>query len=886
MNPYKLKQAYKIFVLILLLVYVSAQRHTVVAQEIDNPWSAPYNLSKSGSTTNPSLVEDSTGVVHVVWLDEFAGFIYSRFASNEWSNPLAINFPFSKGITLATTPITMISDKDGFIHAFWIGEGNILYYGSVAGDNFGSSWGKPHEVDRFVSGFDVIVNDRGDLHIAYVKSQDRVGTPAGIYYQNKKAGLSWSTKVPIYLSPYFRPESNETRYHVDISATSIADAPRVFIGWDNPARNQVSIRRSDDGGDTWSEPYDVVHDSETASSGKPYSILMAPQGNNALMIWQTGVPEESCTTSYVWSTDSGTSWSEPQSLLGNLPGCPSENQLFESSDGTVILMTTILDQVYLLAWNGVQWSEPQVQDALNSFKDPISKSLVTMDCRRSILGDKDRLYYIGCDPKGTGDIWILDRLIGPVADLFPPEPVWSKPEVLASNPLGIFEPLSISDSSGQIHVFWTQEDRTESGDRVIPIYYTSTTGDGWLTPFKILNSPDNEAENLQVAIDERDRLYLVWDGNRSGEIYFSWASADVASSPTEWEAPITLPSVKPLNSSPTIVASSSGNLYVAYALTLNENRGIYLVNSSDGGRNWGSPRLVVDAVTAGMNMVDRPILAQTNSGRLHLIFTENALLGDRNPIALFYVASDDNGVTWSRTTPVTDHPLNWFNLISPDGVQVHNLWQDIVENLASIWQGISTNDGETWSQPVNIASISSVGGQVDVLSDEADRLYLVQIVDDPGKGQVLKHWIWDGESWSTQEDLRVTNSTSVNIKSIEALTTKAGQLIAFFVTEQNSVGEDQMPFQLLFSERTISLPLVLPTAKAVPTLTLIPTATSTPESLATEELIPTASPTPVGGQIGGESRPSNISTIGLIAIGLLLLALIGGLIFEIRRRRT
>lgn len=889
MNRDSIKQIYKIIAALLFPLLVFTQLQSVSAQGIANSWSDPYNLSKSGSTTDPSVVVDSTGIIHAVWQDKFAGSVYSRFEpDNGWSEPQAMFFPFSAGGASALTPITLMSDKEGFIHAFWIGQGNTLYHSSVAEGHFGSSssWAEPRVFARFVSGFDVQLDDLGNFHVAYVKSQDEEGVLAGVYYQQLKGGVSWLSKVPIYLSPYFRSEGNETRQHVDISTTSTANATRVFIGYDDPARNQVSIRRSDDNGDTWSEPFDVARTDETASGGKPFGILVAPQGDNALVIWQTGVPEESCSTSYIWSTDSGVSWSEPQSLLGNLPGCPSQNQFYESSNGTVILMTTILDQVYLLAWNGVQWSDPQVQDSLNSFKDPISNNLVTLSCRQSTLSDDDRLYYAGCDPNGTGDIWILNRLLGSVPDWFPPEPVWSKPAMVASNALGIFKPVSIADSSGRIHVFWTQEDRADSGDRIIPIYYTSTSENAWLTPIKILNSPDGNAENLQVAIDGKDRLYLVWNGHHSGEIYFSWASADQASNPTEWEAPAILPSVEPLNNSPTIIASPSGNIFVAYALTLNENRGIYMVSSSDVGENWESPRLVVDAVAAGMNMVDNPTLIQTASGRLQLIFTQNAIPGDRNPIAMFYVSSDNEGDTWSQPFPIVEHPLGWFDMISPDAVQVHQLWQGVVGDVTSIWQEFSRDEGETWSQPADVTNYGGLGGLVDVVYDGAERLHLVQIVDVPGRGKSLKHWIYEGGNWSVQDDTSFAFPADTDVNFIDALATNDGRLITFFITEQNFVVDEQMPFQLLFSERIISLPLVSPTPEVIQTLAPNPTATFTPESTATEEPLPTTSPTPVAGIAESSSRPLNISMIGLVAGWFVILALVvGAFVFELRRRR-
>jgi len=47
------------------------------AQIDENRWTEPINLSQSGSTTDPKLIVDANGVVHAIWLDLNAGFIYN-----------------------------------------------------------------------------------------------------------------------------------------------------------------------------------------------------------------------------------------------------------------------------------------------------------------------------------------------------------------------------------------------------------------------------------------------------------------------------------------------------------------------------------------------------------------------------------------------------------------------------------------------------------------------------------------------------------------------------------------------------------------------------------------------------------------------------------------
>jgi hypothetical protein len=174
-----------------------------------------------------------------------------------------------------------------------------------------------------------------------------------------------------------------------------------------------------------------------------------------------------------------------------MPGCPTENEFFESSEGAAILMTTIQDQVYLLAWNGVQWSEPQVQIVLSGFKDPETNSLVTLSCRKAASGGENRLYYTGCDPDGTEDIWITDRPIGSTSDWFPPEPAGH----LLRWPVipWLFYP-AYQRFNRLIHVFG-QEDRLDSGicsQSTIPAVKRVEAGS--------YSEFADKAEHLQVAM--------------------------------------------------------------------------------------------------------------------------------------------------------------------------------------------------------------------------------------------------------------------------------------------------------------------------------------------------------------------------------------------------
>src|SRR5688572_33064034 len=68
-----------------VLLIASIRPSWASAQATDDPWAAPVNLSYSGAATNPDIVSDSEGFVHVVWQDDVGNYVYSRFDGDQWS---------------------------------------------------------------------------------------------------------------------------------------------------------------------------------------------------------------------------------------------------------------------------------------------------------------------------------------------------------------------------------------------------------------------------------------------------------------------------------------------------------------------------------------------------------------------------------------------------------------------------------------------------------------------------------------------------------------------------------------------------------------------------------------------------------------------------------
>jgi hypothetical protein len=242
----------------------------VMAQSAGDPWSKPMNLSHSGVAKDPSFVVDSTGVGHVVWRDDVAHYVYTQFDGAKWSTPEITDLdhlfrlpiagqsegPAQTALYTGPNPL-LIAGPGQYIFAFWISPQGILFTSKVKNQNFADllAWDTRYVIALEAASFAAAIDARGTLHLAYVRTVDEPGSPAGVYYtRSKSSGLTWSTPVLLYESPYFRRLS-VGEANISVATTEADDAVHVSVAWDNRPRKQVFLAQSGDGGANWERPH-------------------------------------------------------------------------------------------------------------------------------------------------------------------------------------------------------------------------------------------------------------------------------------------------------------------------------------------------------------------------------------------------------------------------------------------------------------------------------------------------------------------------------------------------------------------------------------------------------------------------------------------------------
>jgi hypothetical protein len=569
----------------------------------------------------------------------------------------------------------------------------------------------------------------------------------------------------------------QTNANIDMASTVLGEGLWVYAGWDNPVRKQISLARSLNGGSTWEDPIMIDGPEIGSPNVIPYNLRVAASGEKALLVWLKGQPGAYCTMHYKWSGDGGNSWSERFDMLESVQGCPSDLDFISLGSDLFVLQVTVTGSVYLLAWDGSTWSEPQLQKSINEFEDPETYNLLDFSCHQyGTDPQKKILYLVGCNLTGVKDIWLTAREMGDTDAWFPLPGLWSDPITLASGTGEIKNPILVASPDTLLLAFWTGTGEGPISTGISSIYNARRFGGIWSQPSIVLNSLEGNARELDVTWDQSGRIFSVWSGGDSGEVQISRAGVNQAYRSSDWTSPDLLPSLVPAGSSPDIYSAGLNRLLVVYAVPLNEARGIYLVSSDDAGNNWSESKQVFNAVEYGWDSVSHPKITVSEDGTLHVLFTRFTLPGGSGPLSLHYIRSTDGGITWSQPEVVAEQHLYWSRLVLGNDSLIHRLWQgmDTGSNRLMVYHQYSLDAGNTWSSTEVISPLQLNSVDLDV--DSVGRLHLVMsVTHSPGEIS-LEHWIWSGDRWTVDQGLKLEEMSIFTVDSLSTSVTPAGYL--------------------------------------------------------------------------------------------------------------
>lgn len=337
-----------------------------------------------------------------------------------------------------------------------------------------------------------------------------------------------------------------------------------------------------------------------------------------------------------------------------------------------------------------------------------------------------------------------------------PQFTWTTPKFLGDG----WWQSSTLDQEGNLHVTWYGG--LDSGDNIVRdiLYYTKLPyGGTWTAPFDAVYPGDGGfTVRNAVTVTGDGMLHVAY---RGGVNHFL-AKAPVVGSENakNWESGIRLGSDGYYLD---MMADRDENLHVVVserstipnpdqiAEVFAEGARCFLcfdlfyMRSEDGGERWSDQTPISLEVYSGS---DRPQIQQGASGRLYITWDEGLdwYVNGGAPQDVRMVYSDDQGLTWSKPIIFAGSGESGFNPIMGALTEMRDgslmmVWRYANDLDRNIYYQLSTDVGETWSEPLPVPGIinrrttASTLDHYQLITDRLGTVHLFAVgqTDSPGE---------------------------------------------------------------------------------------------------------------------------------------------------------
>lgn len=391
-NSHMRKQGRWLFFIAGLFVILST-RQVFSQNNGEIQWSSPQLL---GDGWWQSIAIDRQGEVHVGWyggsdpkINEVGADVFNytrRSLDGQWTPVNNVLYTGTGGFTIRNA-MAVTSDgtvrlafREGIYHAF-----SSAY--SLTANN-AQDWSPPVAIDDTGYYVNMIADDQDILHLVTSErlettSLNPIQTHAELnpcalchnlfYRRSEDGGQSWSEPYPISLGETTGSD------RMDIFQ---GQNGRLYIDWDEGYdwyigrgnAQDVRIVYSDDAGLTWSEP--IILDGGDLIDRKPIQIAAVELRDRSLMaVWRYNTDADR-NIYYQLSSDTGETWTEPQAI----PGILAQN----SNDTTLDDYNLIIDKIGTVHLFAV--GQPDLESEDNA-------SLYDVVYRQGVWAPPQRIYF-------------------------------------------------------------------------------------------------------------------------------------------------------------------------------------------------------------------------------------------------------------------------------------------------------------------------------------------------------------------------------------------------------------------------------------------------------------------------------------------------------------
>jgi hypothetical protein len=333
---------------------------------------------------------------------------------------------------------------------------------------------------------------------------------------------------------------------------------------------------------------------------------------------------------------------------------------------------------------------------------------------------------------------------------------WTSAKRLTWTSGNSFDPDIAVDSSGKLHIVWS-DDKTGNDE----IYYQKSTNGGttWSTSRR-LTWTSGDSQDPAIAVDLSDCLHVVWRDITPGNfaIYYKKSTDGGAS----WTTGQRLSMVPGDSGNPGIAVDPSGRLHLVWYNSVGGESDIYYKRSTNSGASWtASQRLTW---TTGFSAY--PAIGVDLSGTVHVVWYDNT----PGNYEIYYKRSTDSGASWTASQRLTwTSGTSYVPRIAADSSgKVHMVWFDNTPGNYEIYYKRTTDGGANWTSNQRLTWTSGDSWDPAIAIDSLDNLHVVWHDFTPGNDEIYYTKSPDGgTTWTARQRLTWTAGSS-RVPSIAA----------------------------------------------------------------------------------------------------------------------